>query len=34
MNDLGREEEAIKDYTKAVDINPQYEFAYVNRGKY
>ena len=31
MNDLGREEEAIKDYAKAVDINPQYEFAYVNR---
>ena len=31
---MGREEEAIKDYTKAVDINPQYEFAHVNRGKY
>ena len=32
LDDLGRKEEAIKDYTKAIDINPQYAVAYYNRG--
>ena len=34
LDDLGRKEEAIKDYTKAIDINPQYAVAYYNRGLY
>ena len=30
----GRKEEAIRDYSKAIDINPQYGNAYSNRGYY
>ena len=30
--DLGRKEEAIKDFTKAIDINPQDAIAFNNRG--
>ena len=29
---LGRKEEAIKDYTIAIDINPQKDEAFYNRG--
>ena len=29
---LERKEEAIKDYTKAIEINPQYAKAYFGRG--
>ena len=27
-------EEAIIDYTKAIEINPQFDDAYLNRGRY
>ena len=30
---LGWKEEAIKDYTKAIELNPEYALAYNNRGK-
>ncbi len=30
---MGRNEEAIKDYDKAIELNPQYAKAYNNRGK-
>ena len=33
LNELGRKEEAIKDYTKAIDINPHNDAdVYYNRG--
>ena len=32
LDDLGRKEEAIKDYTKAIEIDPKYSKAYYNRG--
>ena len=32
LSDLGRKEDAIKDYTKAIEINPQYFKAFFNRG--
>ena len=32
MDDLGRKEEAIKDYTRAIEINPKQDLAYYNRG--
>ena len=32
LDDLGREEEALIDYSNAIDINPQYADAYYNRG--
>ena len=32
LYELGRREEAIKDYTKAIDIDPQDSDAYYNRG--
>ena len=32
LSDLGRTEEAIKDYSTAIEINPQYANAYYNRG--
>ena len=34
LNDLGRKEDALNDYTKAIKINPQYAEAYNNRGRY
>ena len=34
LYDLGRNEEAILDFTNAIDINPHYAEAYYNRGKY
>ena len=32
LHDLGRNEEAIKDYTSAIEINPQKDKAYFERG--
>ena len=32
LSDLGRKDDAIKDYTKAIEINPQYFEAFFNRG--
>ena len=32
--DLGRKEEALIDYNKAIEINPIYAKAYYNRGRY
>lgn len=29
---MGIKEEAIKDYTKAIEIDPQRQHAYINRG--
>ena len=34
MSVLGRNEEAIKDYTKAIEINPQDHEVYFNMGYY
>ena len=34
LDDLGRKEEAIEDYAKAIDINPQDADTYNNRGLY
>ena len=34
MKFLGKIEEAIEDYSKAIEINPQYSVAYNNRGLY
>ena len=31
---MGREEDAIKDYTSAIEINPSSVETYYNRGKY
>ena len=31
---MGRKEEAFIDYNKAIEINPQYDAAYNNRGYY
>ena len=31
---MGRDEDAIKDFTKAIEINPLFAEAYYNRGKY
>ena len=33
LNELGRKEEAIIDYSKAIELNPKYTDAYINRGK-
>ena len=30
--DLEKKEEAFEDYTKAIEINPQYAYAYYGRG--
>ena len=30
---MGRNEEAIKDYSKAIEINPKDDASYGNRGK-
>ena len=32
--DLGREQDALNDYTKAIKIDPQYAEAYNNRGRF
>ena len=32
LDDLGRKKEAVEDYTKAIEIDPQYVDAYFNRG--
>ena len=32
LDDLGRKEEAIKDFTKAIEIDPKKSEAYYNRG--
>ena len=32
LNNLGRKEDAIYDYTKAIEINPRHAKAYINRG--
>ena len=32
LNDKGRYDEAIAEYTKAIEINPNYSTAYTNRG--
>ena len=32
LKDLGRDEDAIKNYTKAIEIDPHYALAYNNRG--
>ena len=32
LSDLGSKEEAIKDFTKALEMNPQYAEAYLGRG--
>ena len=32
LRDLGREEEALIDYNKAIEINPKYVNCYNNRG--
>ena len=34
LHNLGKNEDPIIDYSKAIEINPQYANAYVNRGKY
>ena len=34
LDDLGRKKDAIKDYTKAIEINPEDADAYNNRGIY
>ena len=34
INDLGRKEDAINDYTKAIEINPLEYKAYHDRGRY
>ena len=34
LDDLGRKEDAINDFTKAIEINPQDASAYYNRGRY
>ena len=31
MIKLGRNEESIKDYTNAIDMNPKYAYAYCNK---
>ena len=31
---MGRKEDAINDYTKAIEVNPQYFKAFFNRGTY
>ena len=31
MDDLGRKEEALKDFTKAIEIDPKYSTACYNR---
>ena len=33
LHDLGKKEDAINDYSKAIEINPQYVDSYVNRGE-
>ena len=33
FHNLGRKEDAINDYTQAIDIDPKYANAYNNRGK-
>ncbi|MBA7712318.1 hypothetical protein ES703_121292 [subsurface metagenome] len=32
MGRLGRDEEALESYDKAIEINPDYELAWYNRG--
>ena len=32
LNDLGRKEDAINDFIKVIEINPQYAYAYYNKG--
>ena len=32
FSDLGSKEDAIKDFTKTIEINPQYAEAYLGRG--
>lgn len=34
LSDLGNYEEAVHDYTKAIDKNPHDAFTYFNRGLY
>ena len=34
FSDLRREEDAINDYTKAIEIDPKYADAYNNRGTF
>ena len=34
LHKLGRKEEAILNYSKAIELNSRYAKAYVNRGKY